>query len=173
MLEYKGDKIFSTDFGRRISELYIDPLTAVILRDGLKRGALDQTDFTWLHLICHTPDMRPILRPRRNEIELIEIYIDEHLEEFAIPIDTGSDYIDFESFLSEVKTSMILKEWIEETSENDLYERFNVQPGDRYSAVTNAEWLLYSTQELAKILDIQEPRRHLSCKSSAFIQIWI
>jgi helicase len=161
MLEYKGDKIFATEFGRRISELYIDPLTAVIIRDGLKRGALDQTDFTWLNLICHTPDMRPLIRPRRNEIELIEIYIDEHLEEFAIPIDTGFDYIDFESFLSEVKTSMILKEWIEETSENDLYERYNIQPGDRYSAVTNAEWLLYSTHELAKILGIQGPRRHL------------
>jgi helicase len=53
----------ATDFGRRVSELYIDPLSATIIRDGLRRGATDISDFTWLHLICHTPDMSPILRP--------------------------------------------------------------------------------------------------------------
>jgi helicase len=36
-----------------------------------------------------------------------------------------------------------------------------VQPGDRYSAVTNAEWLLYSAHELADVLAMPEPRRHL------------
>ena len=42
-----------------------------------------------------------------------------------------------------------------------MLERYNVQPGDRYSAVTNGEWLLYSTHELAKILGLSEFRREL------------
>ncbi len=46
-------------------------------------------------------------------------------------------------------------------SENDLLERFHVQPGDRYSAVHNAEWLLYSAHELAEVLGLPDPKRHL------------
>ena len=161
MITWEGDRLRATDLGRRVSELYIDPLTAVVLRDGLKRGALDITDFTWLHLICHTPDMRPILRPRRKDMELVENYLEEHRDELAVLVNEGYDYIDYEDFLGEVKTAMILDAWINEVSESDLLERYNVQPGDRYSAVTNGEWLLYATHELAKILGLPEFRREL------------
>jgi len=161
MIQYEGDHLVATDFGRRVSELYIDPLTAVVLRDGLKHGAMDITDFTWLHLICHTPDMRPILRPRRKDFELVENYLEEHRDEIAFRVSQGVDYIDYEDALGEVKTAMVLDAWINEVTENDLLERYNVQPGDRYSAVTNGEWLLYSAHELAKTLGLPEPRRHL------------
>jgi helicase len=162
MIQWEGDRLKATDFGRRVSELYIDPLTAVVLRDGLKRGALDITDFTWLHLICHTPDMRPILRPRRKELDLVENYLEDHRDEISAHITEGYDYIDMENFLGEVKTAMVIEAWINEVTENDLLERYNVQPGDRYSAVTNGEWLLYATQELAKILGLNEFRREIS-----------
>ena len=161
MIQYQGERVYATDFGRRVSELYIDPYTAVVMRDGLKRGALDVTDFTWLHLICHTPDMRPILRPRRNDMEIVENFFEERRDEFAVSLSQAEDYIDYEDFLGEVKTAMVLNAWIEETSENDLMERYNVQPGDRYSAISNAEWLLYSAHELANVLGMPESRRHL------------
>jgi len=161
MIEYRGDRLEATDFGRRVSELYIDPYTAVVLKDGLRRGSVDVTDFTWLHLICHTPDMRPVLRPRRGDLELVETYFEDHRDEVAVPVLEGGDYIEYEDFLGEVKTAMVLGAWIEEVSENDLLERFSVQPGDRYSAVSNAEWLLYSAHELAGVLGLSEPRLHL------------
>ncbi|MFH0850043.1 MAG: helicase-related protein, partial [Candidatus Bathyarchaeota archaeon] len=161
MIAYQGDRYQATDFGRRVSELYIDPLTAVVMRDGLKRGSLDVTDFTWLHLICHTPDMRPTLRPGRKDMELVETYFEEHRDEIAVHVSEGGDYIDYEEFLGEVKTAMVLEAWIEEVSESDLLERFNVQPGDRYSAVSSAEWLLYSAHELAGVLGLPEPRLQL------------
>jgi helicase len=161
MLEYDGERLQATDFGKRVSELYIDPLSAVVLRDGLKRGALDVTDFTWLHLICHTPDMRPILRPRRSDLEIVENYYELHQDEIAVAVKKAHDYIDYEDFMGEVKTALILEAWINEVSENDLLERYNVQPGDRYSAVTNSEWLLYSAHELADVLGMPEPRLHL------------
>jgi len=63
--------------------------------------------------------------------------------------------------MGEVKTAMVLEAWINEVSESDLMEHYNVQPGDRYSAVTNGEWLLYSALELAGILGMPEPRHHL------------
>jgi helicase len=152
MINYKGDYIYATEFGGRVSELYIDPLSAVIIRDGFRRGALDVTNFTWLHLICHTPDMRPILRPRSKDIDQVELYLEDHLEEFSIPLPENYDYIDYEQFLGEVKTAMVLEAWMDMMSESELLELYNVQPGDRYSAVHNAQWLLYAAQELAKVL---------------------
>jgi helicase len=162
MIRYEGDYVHATDFGRRVSELYIDPLSAVIIRDGLRKGALEVTDFTWLHLICHTPDMRPILRPRRREPESMELYVGEHGDEFAVRVPEGEDYVDYEQFLGEVKTAIVLGAWIDEASEGDILERFSVEPGDRYSAVLNAEWLLYATHELAGTLGLPDHRRHLS-----------
>jgi helicase len=162
MLEEKGDYLYATDFGRRVSELYIDPLTAVVLRNGLRKGAMDVTDFTWLHLICHTPDMRPILRPRRGDLEMVETYAEERQEEFAIPLNQeGGDYIEREQFLGEVKTAMVLGDWINEKTEANILEQHGVQPGDRYSAVHNAEWLLYSAHEIADIIGAPDHRRQL------------
>jgi len=63
--------------------------------------------------------------------------------------------------LGEVKTAMVLGAWIQEVSEGDLMDRYSVAPGDRYSAVTNADWLLYSVYELAEILGVSEHRGHL------------
>jgi helicase len=161
MIQYKGDYVYATDFGRRVSELYIDPQSAVIIRDGLRRGAMEITDFTWLHLICHTPNMRPILRPRRKDQDEVGEYMEEHREEFACRISADYDYVDYEQFLGEVKTAMILEGWIKEASESDLLERYSVAPGDRYSAVHNADWLLYAVHELAGVLEIKEYRGHL------------
>ena len=162
MLEEKGNYLYATDFGRRVSELYIDPLTAVILRNGLRKGAMDVTDFTWLHLICHTPDMRPILRPRRGDLEMVETYAEERQEEFAIPLNQeGGDYIEREQFLGEVKTAMVLDDWINEKSEADILEMHGVQPGDRYSAVHNAEWLLYAAHEITDIVGAPDHKRQL------------
>jgi helicase len=105
--------------------------------------------------------MRPILRPRRNDLEAVETYFEDHRDELAVQVGEAYDYIDYEDFLGEVKTAMVLEAWIKEVSENDLLERYSVQPGDRYSAVTNAEWLLYSALELADVLGMPEPRLHL------------
>lgn len=162
MIIRKGDYIYASDFGRRVSELYIDPLSAVVIRDGLRRGAKRATDLTWLHLICRTPDMRPLLRPRRREYDDVESFAIEHEDEFACEIPDYEDMIEFEEFLGEVKTAIVLKAWIDEFSENDLLERFSVEPGDRYSAVLNAEWLLYASHELARVLGITTHMKHLS-----------
>ena len=161
MIKYRGEYIYATDFGRRVSELYVDPLSAVVLRDGLREGTVEATDFTWFHLICHTPDMRPILRPRRRDGEAVEAFAEEHRDELVCRIPDDGDFVDYEQFLGEVKTAMVLNAWVEEMSEGDLLEQFQVQPGDRYSAVHNAEWLLYSAHELAEVLGLPDPRRHL------------
>jgi helicase len=51
---------------------------------------------------------------------------------------------------------MILNGWIEEASEENIMDRFNVQPGDLFRIVENAKWLLHATHELAVLLGDKE-----------------
>ncbi len=150
MLEIFGDEINATKFGKRVSELYIDPASAVIIRDSLKRKPLLLTEFSLLHMIAHTPDMGPTLRPYTREIDEIAVLVEQHRDELLADVpDEWEDRITYEEFLGEVKTAVTLQAWIEEMSEDQLIERFNVQPGDLYRTIENAKWLLHATHELA------------------------
>ncbi|MEM3458304.1 MAG: DEAD/DEAH box helicase [Candidatus Bathyarchaeia archaeon] len=152
MIEVDGESIFATKFGKRVSELYIDPVSAVIIRDALRRKPAYFTDLSLLHMIAHTPDMGPIMRPYTQEIDEIAVFVDEHRDEFLVDMpNEWEDHIAYEQFLGEVKTAMVLKAWIEELSEDQIIEKFRTQPGDLYRTIENAKWLLYATHELAML----------------------
>ena len=150
MIEVVSDDINATRFGKRVSELYIDPVSGVIIRDALRRKPAYLTDVSFLHMIAHTPDMSPVLRPYSREMDEVAVFMEEHKPELLTDMpDEWEDHIAYEEFLGEVKTAMTLKAWIEEMSEDELIERFSVQPGDLYRTIENAKWLLHATHELA------------------------
>jgi helicase len=150
MINVTGENIFATKFGKRVSELYIDPVSAVIIRDALRTTPTCLTDLSLLHMIAHTPDMGPILRPFSRELDEIAVFMEEHREEFLVDVPSEwEDRIAYEQYLGEVKTAMVLKTWIEEKSEDEIIEKFRAQPGDLYRTIENAKWLLYATRELA------------------------
>lgn len=64
-----GDRLEATPFGRRTSDLYIDPLSALILRQAIERAALrrDVSDFAFLHAITSTPDVDALFLRQRDE----------------------------------------------------------------------------------------------------------
>ena len=157
MIDVEGENIFATRFGKRVSELYIDPVSAVIIRNALRQKPTYLTELSLLHMIAHTPDMGPILRPYSRELDEIAVFMEEHKEEFLTKVpDEWEDRITYEQFLGEVKTAMVLKAWIEETSEDEIIERFRTQPGDLYRTIENAKWLLYATHELATLFGNKE-----------------
>jgi helicase len=153
-----ASSISATKFGKRISELYIDPVSAVIIRDAFKQKPAHLTDLSMLHLITHTPDMGPVMRPyNRKEIEDYALQTEEIRDElFMQPPNEWDDRVAFEEFLGEVKTAKIIKAWIEETTEEQLLEKYNVQPGDLYRIIENGKWLLHATQELAQLLGAKD-----------------
>jgi helicase len=152
MIELKGDKIFATKFGRRVSELYIDPLTGVTIRDALTNRAQRLTDVSFLHMIARTPDMYPKLRPYSSEMDNLQFFIEDHQDEFMFDLpDPWMDRIAFEEFLGEAKLSLVLKSWMDETSEDQMIERFRVQPGDLYRLISTAKWLIHASHELASL----------------------
>jgi len=162
MIEVFGEDINATKFGKRVSELYIDPFSAVIMRDALRRKPLLLTDFSLLQMIAHTPDMGPVLRPFARELDQISVFLEEHKEELLIaPPDELQDNIAYEEFLGEVKTAMTMNAWIEEVSEEQLIEKFRVQPGDLYRTIENAKWLLHATNELAQLFGNRQMLPHI------------
>jgi helicase len=153
MLELFGSEIYATRFGKRVSELYIDPLSGVEIRDALRCKPAHLTDLSLLHLIAHTPDMGPVMRPYARELDEMAVLMEEHREELFVEVPSEwDDHIAYEEFLGEIKTAVVLKNWIEETSEEKLLEQFRVQPGDLYRIIENAKWLLHATHELGRLM---------------------
>jgi len=162
MIEVSGDNIFATRFGRRISELYIDPVSGVIIRDALQKRAPILTDLSFLQMIAHTPDMFPRLRPYSSEIDELALFVDQHRSEFMFDVpDEWEDRIAYEDFLGEAKMAWVLHGWIEETSEEQMIEQFRVQPGDLYRVIDSARWLLYASHELGRLFGHKDVLRLL------------
>ena len=152
MLTVDGQNLFATRFGKRVSELYIDPASAVVIRDALQDTPPYLTELSLLHLIAHTPDMGPVMRPYAQELDEMGAAMEEHRDEFYVDVPSEwDDRIGYEEFLGEVKTALVLKSWIEETTEDKIIEQFRVQPGDLYKIIENAKWLLHATHELAAL----------------------
>jgi len=157
MIEIYGEDINATRFGKRVSDLYVDPVSGVMIRDATrpKPASLTEqtvTELSLLHLIAHTPDMGPALRPYTGEIDQIAVFMEEHRAEFLVaPPDEWEDRINYEEFLGEIKTAMVMTAWIDERSEDEIIERLRVQPGDLYRTIENAKWLLHATHELATL----------------------
>jgi len=170
MIEVDGKNVLATKFGRRVSELYIDPISAVIIRDALRARAPAITDFSFLHLIAHTPDMYPKLRPYSGEVDELALFVEEHKDEFMFDVPKElEDQIEFEEFLGEAKLAWVVQSWIEEVTEDQTIERFRVQPGDLYRLIDSAKWLLHSSRELATLLSQKDlvPRLNVLMERSA------
>jgi helicase len=159
MIGVDGDEIYATKFGKRVSELYIDPLSGVVIREALKKKPREATDFGLLHLISHMPDMGPVMRPYAREVDPLALEMEKHRDELFTEVpNEWEDHFAFEEFLGEIKTALVMKNWIEEVSEEKLIEQFNVQPGDLYRTIENAKWLLHATDELAGLFGAKELR---------------
>jgi helicase len=135
-------------FGRRTSDLYVDPLSAVRLRDALKSERKGD-NFAYLHAVAATPDM-PTLYLGRKDYAWVEEKA--ATEEYLIE----SEDEDF--LLAEVKTASLLEDWMEEVPEDDITKKFRVGPGDIRRMVQMSEWLLYAMHELGRLFNKKRVR---------------
>jgi helicase len=145
-----GRRYMATEFGKRISLLYIDPETGVLFKKALQRSRAGRRyEAGIIHLISIAPDMSPKLALRSKDVEEARAYMEEHSEEFLIkPFEEASYWSGSDSF----RNVLVLDAWIREASEDTILEKYGVEPGDLYRITENAEWLLYSLKEIAKLL---------------------
>ncbi len=139
-----------TLIGKRISELYLDPLTANHLINCLKNYDDKKEHFSLLQMISHTLEMRPLLRIKKKEEEIIneELTKNYHL---LLEKEPSSFDIEYDEFFNSIKTSLFFGDWVDEKNEDYLLEKYNVRPGEIRSKIESANWLIYAAKELAKI----------------------
>lgn len=161
-IEEKRGKVIVTRLGKRVSELYIDPLSAFKLIEGMKRSKGKEVhEISYLQLICETIEMRPLLRIKNKEFSELNSKLLEYENFLLTEIPDPWSY-EYEDFLKSFKTALMFLDWIEEKSEDEILERYNVAPGELRSRLMNLEWMVYAMRELATLLNFKEHRRNLT-----------
>jgi len=140
----RKDLLMATRFGKRISLLYIDPKTGIHFKKNLDFYNSNKyaDGINYLHWICDSYDFYPKLTLRQNEIEYFERMFEKH--ELSSHGLSNYDY--------SLKNMIILLEWMDESSEANLNEKFGVEPGDLYRMVETTYWLSYCLYEIAKLI---------------------
>jgi ATP-dependent DNA helicase len=143
-----GRALRATPFGVLTSELYLDPLSAVILRRALERAPFGVGVFPLLAAIAATPDLAPLFLRRGEEREMLGRYTDEEAELLAKPEEDPYPQ-DLDLFLATIKTAEVLEAWLDETPIVEISERFGIGAGDLRAKVEDAEWLLFGASRIA------------------------
>ncbi|MGD8431833.1 MAG: DEAD/DEAH box helicase, partial [Nitrosopumilaceae archaeon] len=137
----KGERYAATDFGKKTSMLYIDPLTATHFRDSIENVSKKKKHtFGFLHVITNSEEFFPKFGLRNKDYENTSLMIENHSSELLEPI---SEYDCSRSLLA-------LQSWITESSEASLSDSLGIESGDMHRMVENANWLTYCMREIAK-----------------------
>ncbi len=146
----RGGALRATRFGRLTSELYLDPLSAIVFRQVLERTPIGVGAFPLLSAVAATPDLPPLFLRRGEESDLLTRYTDDAEELLVRPEEPPLD-LDLEVFLATLKTATVLEAWIDEVPLVEMTERFGIGAGDVRTKVEDAEWLLFGLERLASL----------------------
>ncbi len=122
-----------TRLGRRVADLYIDPLTARIILSKLEEVETSEPsrrEDIALLAICSTPDVE--LPPNAQPA-----------------LDWFREY-DYDP--QTLAKATVLKAWINEMGDSSIADRFGAAPGDIYVLTESASWVAQSASELATLV---------------------
>ena len=162
MLEFLSDTGFIrsydetieiTALGKRVANLYIDPLSAYRLLMGIVKALNLSPEkwiiFSFLHLFCTVPDLHR-LRIRKNDWNTVKILAKQFSSNILTDIPTSGNM--YERFLSEVYTAESFRLWIEEEEITTILESTKINLGDFHRIVDIGSWISYSAVQLVKEL---------------------
>jgi helicase len=153
--EIGNEKYKATILGKRVAELYIDPLTAHFFIECLRKARKRANAFSFLQMASHTLEIRPLLKVRTKEYEKIEENL-VALHEHILESEPSMYEPEYEDFLKSIKTALFLQSWIDEKDEESILEEFNVRPGELRVKIEISDWLLYAAEELCRLLKLKE-----------------
>ena len=149
MVERFGEDVGILPFGKRVSDLYIDPESAVILKEAVEKIDDDTEDFPILLAVAMTPDVMGLYPKKKDEDRLAALEQEWEGRMLIDPPDYNA--YEYEYFLGDLKTAALIMEWISETDEDTITEAFGIGPGDIRSRVDMMDWLLYAMSEISVI----------------------
>jgi helicase len=95
-----------------------------------------------------------LLYMRNQDYQDVNEYVLAHVDEF-VEIPDPFKVTDYEWFLGEVKTALLLLDWVREKSENEICLKFSTGEGDVHAIVDIAEWIMHVTTQLARLLSLK------------------
>lgn len=141
----KQSTFLATPVGKRTAELYIDPLTAyAFLKFIDETKKRDKNEFAFLMALNGATEARPLIEAAHDE----ENALWEELYSLLDDFDIQATEFDAQA-LDKYKTAKVLNAWINEDTEDNILNQFNIPPGVLHARMRNAEWLAYALQELA------------------------
>jgi helicase len=139
----------ATPFGRLTSDLYLDPVSALLLRQAVEKAPIGVGPFAWLAALAQTPDLPPFYLRRGELPHLLERFTDEREELLLSPGSAEGLTEELELFLAGLKTAEILERWIDEVPVLELTRASGIGAGDLRSKVEDAQWLLFGLTRIA------------------------
>jgi helicase len=137
----KGERYAATEFGKKTSMLYIDPLTATYFRDSIENISQERKHtLGFLHLITNCEEFFPKFSLRQKDYETASLMIENNSSQLLEPI---SEYDCSRSLLA-------LQSWITESTELSLSDSLGIESGDMHRMTENANWLSYCLREISK-----------------------
>ncbi|MGC8648291.1 MAG: DEAD/DEAH box helicase [Candidatus Micrarchaeia archaeon] len=145
-IEARSSKFFATRIGKRVSELYIDPLSARWMIEALGRK---QDLLGLLYMLANTLEMRPYVRAT-EEAESMYVHY-RHMHK-AIEQDYEESELGYYDPVGAFSTALMLYDWINEAREDEIIMKYSTTPGALYSKLSIADWIAYSASELARLV---------------------
>lgn len=151
-IEKKGSVYDATRIGARVSELYIDPLSAKWIIDSLQK---ERDELGNLFMISNTIEMRPYVRAVEESGAAFMSY-----QYMLMGSDVNYEAEDLMYYdpLKPMSTALMLNDWMKEKGEREITKDYGTTPGALFTKVTNADWLLYSSIELAKLTRVSSAK---------------
>lgn len=147
MAKENGEDIRITSFGKRVSDLYIDPASASILREAVTKIDDDTENLPILLAAAMTPDVLGMY-PKKADTDRLNAAGDEVWDHMLVDPEDIEDY-DEEYFNSDLKVALLINDWIEETDEDTLTDTMGIGPGDIRSKIDMMDWIIYAMSEIA------------------------
>ncbi len=156
MVERVDDQVRILPFGKRVSDLYIDPWTAVILKKAVLKMDETADEIMIMQAIACTPDIMGMY-PKKDDVPELESLDAEYEDKFLCTLEDECGDMDMEMaydlHMSDLKTALLLVRWINEMSEDVMTETLKIGPGDIRARVDSADWILYAMNEVAMIFN--------------------
>jgi len=134
-LDHENNRLKCTKLGTRVAHLYLDPLTAFEIIQMLERNPKDE--MVILTILSDAAEMRPLSNVRKAEEHIIYEEFEKH------DVD--------EEQLRAFKNAWVFNEWMQEKTDDYIFDTFGMPPGTFRTKLNIADWLLYACGEIARL----------------------